>query len=700
MMPAVETAATWGVQGAKALYQGVLTPGWQALHAALSSASSGGGGGGGGGGNGSGNNALPGDMENGGPGNPDPSALGKLPGVGSLIDLVKGKLAGAGAALMAVAPEVTLPLAILGGTAAAFTGSALLSRSQNANAANYRNGLGASISNLGGKGNASGQNAWDVAINTGESYMYDPNTSYNVARTLGESGVQGLNGARGVGAAMQTTMNFARQFNMDPQQLSQVTGNLMRNHDTTADAVDKMFQLIAKGAKNSTVPVAKLVDSLKSLTETSNGSTQSVNGIAALVKDQNILGAGANVGAGFGGMTGNTGYSAIVGAAMLTNGDVAKYNSETSKGVGNSMNLVRDYINRHNPGKGALGDAALIGQIQNIPGVDVSTWSRQAQLDFIHKSEAGQDWTSTVGKHELASYADSSAAGKKLALTLTTPMDQAMVHVQAAMDKLANHGFPDLGSSVLETAKKVLKGGGDMLAGFENFVGTLGGLVPQMTQMVIGFESAFAGNGSGGSYNIGGRGGAWQPGGQAPGGGALPPAANVTPKGDLNSGWVGQAQAIAKQTGMPWQAAYAWLQGEGADPSLNNPTNIMYVGQKGATGSGVFTKDGQLAKFATPAAGAAAVNSTLNNGYYGNVLKTIPSGDSMAILKAIEKSPWSAQHYGGNGLEQIFGQDFRVTVTVQDTNGNILPHQATPQKIKTPKGARTNGPPLIHGRNM
>lgn len=116
------------------------------------------------------------------------------------------------------------------------------------------------------------------------------------------------------------------------------------------------------------------------------------------------------------------------------------------------------------------------------------------------------------------------------------------------------------------------------------------------------------------------------------------------------------ADAVVGANGVGLGALVAGIQSaEGGSPAgvVNNPGNVKFVGQAGATNSGVTASDGgTFASFATPQAGQAAIASTLNDiaTKLGPNASTQDVLDSYANLSTGSSSSGDQGPTGTNGL--------------------------------------------------
>jgi len=371
----------------------------------------------------------------------DPDVEGTLKSFGSQLEGVLGPLAKFGGVITGV----------VAGVAAVITGSVLLASAMNANAANYRLGIQTSIANVGGVGNASARDTWDVVMNKGHQYQYTPSVAFNTAKILGENGVMGLHGAAGIGHAMDTTLAFARQANLDPTQVAPLVGKLMQGGGRDALLVDKMFQALQVAATKANVPLARLVDSLKTLEDTTNGSGISLNGVASLAKDQNAVGMGMNIGSAVAPMMSATGSSAFAMAAMLTGGNMKQF-MEAQGDPGKMLNLAGRFVRQTGMGTREDNEQMAINLAQTA-GVNMSGASRKSQITMADKMLAGYDWTAHPDElKKLLSSGQNDAKAKDLAGNLVNIKDKTVLDFQYRLEELANHGFPDLGNAARHLA--------------------------------------------------------------------------------------------------------------------------------------------------------------------------------------------------------------------------------------------------------
>lgn len=102
------------------------------------------------------------------------------------------------------------------------------------------------------------------------------------------------------------------------------------------------------------------------------------------------------------------------------------------------------------------------------------------------------------------------------------------------------------------------------------------------------------------------------------------------------------ASSVATATGLDPSVVRAWIGAESGWGTQKPGHNYLNVGP-GETYQSVDQ------------AAARVVGLLTSSHYYQGIRDAIPAG-AAAQVKAIEQSPWDAGHYGGNGLETIYGQ--------------------------------------------
>lgn len=358
-----------------------------------------------------------------------------------------------------------LAVGLVAGVATVIAGSVLLASAMNANAANYRLGLQTSIGGVGGLGRASARDTWDVVMSKGHQYQYAPSVAFNTAKILGENGVYGLHGAAGMGHAMDTTLAFARQANLDPTQVAPLVGKLMQGGGRDALLVDKMFQTLQVAAAKANIPLARLVDSFKTLEETTNGSGISLLGVASLAKDQNAVGMGMNIGSAVAPLMSATGSNAFAMAAMLTGGNMKQF-MQAQGDPGKLLNLVGRFARQSHTGT-REGDEQMAIILAQTSGVNLSNASRKSQIKIADLMRSNYDFSAHPEElKKLLSSNQNDTKAKDLAGNLVNIKDKAVLDFQYKLDEIANHGFPDLVHSVnwTKTAEDLLAGAANAAA--------------------------------------------------------------------------------------------------------------------------------------------------------------------------------------------------------------------------------------------
>jgi hypothetical protein len=112
--------------------------------------------------------------------------------------------------------------------------------------------------------------------------------------------------------------------------------------------------------------------------------------------------------------------------------------------------------------------------------------------------------------------------------------------------------------------------------------------------------------------------------------------------GDLSPDQARFAATVAKGTGLDPTVVAAWIGAESGWGVTKAGSNYLNIGP-GRT----YASTDQAA-----AATAELIGSSQN---YTGIRSAVPAGPA-AQVKAIEASPWDANHYGGGGLGQIWGQ--------------------------------------------
>lgn len=128
------------------------------------------------------------------------------------------------------------------------------------------------------------------------------------------------------------------------------------------------------------------------------------------------------------------------------------------------------------------------------------------------------------------------------------------------------------------------------------------------------------------------------------------------------------------------QAILAWMKQE-SGPKYN-PLNIM---------GGFSTGGHHVIQYSSPSAGYEATAKLLTSSKnYTGVIAAGRTGDPLAFLNAVAKSPWDAAHYGINSKTNPVNHLISVYNSLGKNSGTVTLPTTTGGTITVPKGQMTN----------
>jgi hypothetical protein len=378
--------------------------------------------------------------------------LGRLTGTAGTAAEDLGGIAAPAALEAPAAIGATAMIPVIGAVVAGFLATAAgaeFLRQGQTQARKYQLGL---ANTIGGITNPSHQlnGIWSEVRGVGQEFNVDPNVAYDTARQLGTAGITDQPGAHGLKAALGTTLAFATQSNIDPSQAANLTSTLMVKGGQSAETVAQMFQVLAKQAALTNIPIAKMIDSFTTLEQITGGVNTSLAGVYGLAALQKAFGSATNVGQGMAPAMGAGGFQAITTAGIL--GVPLKTFENAQSNSAAMADLTAAWLQRQ-PGFGGknTSDATLQAYstvLQNTGLYDFTGVSDANRLQIMHgfANDAPGGFQAAAAKAardkrmKLESMASYIIQGAKLSGDVTSDTSKAKLTIQYALAGLANQG--------------------------------------------------------------------------------------------------------------------------------------------------------------------------------------------------------------------------------------------------------------------
>lgn len=465
----------------------------------------------------------------------------------------------------------------------------------------------------------------------------------------GQLGGQGVMSSQ-LNQQVQNTMALGAFSGIKPQDLNAMTGQMAVGGGMSQEQVGQAYGKLVTQQQLTGISIGKMVDSLKTLEQATNGTNISVSGLAAVTKLAGSSMTGAQMGQAVSSLMNTSGVDSIRTAAVL---GVSQQQLSTMQSRGNVAGLADAAAKRLKglvPKGGSMASRVNMAEtINNSLGLfDMSTTSGAQQKNFFRTMLTGAPGQFSKLAAQIQTQTGSPSAGTFRSFGTSASsdsasfLDSAMAKAQAA------------GNIILGTISSDTHGMHQLMQGTAGNPG-------------VSLTPAPGGGGSGGGV-----------------GGAATMTINrsTIPGGVANSSYsftssqTSMIQSAAKKYGVPWQTLMAQVAREGWSPST-----------PGIGGPGQFepgTAAGLIADKNSPVYGKT--NFTQNYGqsmaamaYMDRGLYKQMGGNWQNALAAYNAGPGNAgipaaQAYGADVLQSAQTIQITGTMVLQDTAGRTIGH--------------------------